>query len=407
MNPFQKIDNIKLSFVGENSNRQKEFGFNGNLINFKAYTCHIPLVLPETFPDEFLKLFEKDKKNDIKLIIEKNDKDNYKIMTSNKNNGFHKFLINCCVRYLRDNFKTIFERPQQKSEPPEYFQQNLFKEDEKIIKEEFLAGECKAETISNFFKKIKYNSPKASYLSFIFEDESYKTKYFDLNMISEIEDEKNDKFIFEEACALFDSLYDYEKDIVPEFYVTIDTVKDPKIYELINKFSKFRESINYEFTDELWKDFLLAIGDFGIARLSAGNHLHDLIDVLENYIENMSVQYNAEKSHFKMRQKTIKKLYKFTNNIFGTESENFKIFLNTILNSSDNNDKFLIKRGKFCISANNLLKKIDNEYKDFSETDLKKRISKFISNNKHYFSDYQRSEETSFNFVKAIQAKMP
>lgn len=407
MNPFQKIDNIKLNFVAENSDRQKEFGFNGKLSNFKAFTCYIPLILPDTFVKDFMALFNKDKKNDINLIIEKNEENKYKIMTSNKNVGFHKFLINCCVRYLRDNFKTIFERPQSKSQPPQYFQQNLFKEDERIIKEEILKGECEASFICNFFKNIKYNSPKAHYLSFIFKDESYKTKYFDLNMISEISDEKNDKFIFQEACDLFDSLYDYEKEITPEFYVTIDTPKDPRIHELMSSFTRFRDSIDYEFTDELWKDFLLAIGDFGIARIVSGNHLTDFVNILQDHIDTISVQYDIEKSLFKMRQKTIKKIYKFMNYIYETKSENFQIFINTVLNSSDNNEKFLIKRGKFCISANNLLNKIDNEYKDLSNSDLKKKINKFIGNNRHYFSDYQRDESTSFKFVQLIQSKIP
>mgnify|MGYP003335270570 CR=1 FL=1 len=115
------------------------------------------------------------------------------------------------------------------------------------------------------------------------------------------------------------SLYDYEKEMMPEFYVTIDTPKDPRIHELMSSFTRFRESIDYEFTDELWKDFLLAIGDFGIARIVSGNHLTDFVNALQDHIDTVSVQYDIERSLFKMRQKSIKKIYKF---IFENTSSN-------------------------------------------------------------------------------------
>lgn len=402
MNPYKDIKDIKLFFESEYSDKQKLFGFDDIFKNFKVFKCRIPLILPSEFKNEYMTWFDNLKKSDIIILIEKYDKNKYEILTSNKNFGFQKFLIAGIVNYIGNNNNIIFE---QKITETVFYNTRMYKIYEDFIKNDILCPEKEKELedykITNFIKKIKYNSPKSKFLNFKFtgKDEEKKDIFLDLDIINPINNTKNDKEIYFKCSELFDKLYNIDNDNkIYDFGVYIQTPEDPKIPKLLESNQELRNLIGYDINDDIWKNLLISIGNFGISRLINGEYLNDFINVVE---KNMNKDdYNNKFEYTKGYQIMIKSIYKYTNEIFGSTNENFNIFMYTIFNSCDTQEEFLIKRGYFNIKANNLLKKIKTP--NFDNIKKNRLIKKFIQNNGVYFSKKQLDEKTSFHFVEQI-----
>lgn len=405
MNPYQNTKDIKLIFESEYSDKQKLFGFNDTFQNFKVFKCKIPLILPVEFKNEYINWFDNLKQSDIIILIEKYDENKYEIITSNKNIGFQKFLIAGIVNYIDNNNNTIFEQITNETETV-YYNTRMYKINEDFIKNDILSPEEGKELedykITNFIKKIKYNSPKSKFLkfSFIGKDEEKGDVFLDLDIINPINNTKNDKEIYFKCSELFDKLYNID-DKLSDFEVYIQTPEDLKIPKLLEKNQELRKLIGYNINDDIWKNLLISIGNFGVSRLINGDYLDDFINVIE---KNMNKEdYNNKFEYTKGYQIMIKTIYKYMNEIFGSTIENFNIFMYTIFNSCDNQEEFLIKRGYFNIKANNLIKKIKTP--NFDNNKKNGLIKKFIQNNGVYFSKKQLEEKTSFHYVEQILSK--
>lgn len=400
MNPYEDTKDVKLVFDSEYSNKQSLFGFNNQFQNFKTYTCKIPLNLPEDFKKEYLNWFDDLKQSDIIILVEKYDVNKYEIITSNKNQGFQKFLIAGIINYFHSNFDIIFEK---KISEIDYFDTRMYKDNEDFIINKILSppeGEELVESIiTDFIKNIKYKSPKSKYLKFSFKGENKEKEdiKFDLDIINPIESKKNNKEIYYECCKLFDSLYIDDK--LTDFEIYIQTPEDPKMPKLCEIYKELQDSINFTHGKDIWSNLLISIGSFGILRVYNGEYLEDFINILENKM-NIN-EYDNKYDYIKNYRIMIKTIYKYMNDIYGISNENFNIFMFTILNSWDTNEEYLIKRCYFNIRANNLLKKI-NTPNSLNNNQKNGLIKKFIQNNGVYFSKKQLEEMTSFYYVEQI-----
>lgn len=402
MNPYQSTKSVKLQFISESSNKQILFGFNKDFQNFQVYICKIPLKLPKKFLKEFTNWFNCQKKIPILILVEEYEENYFKIITSNRDIGFQKFLIAGIVYFINTNHDEIFDIKNEKIEN-EFFDIRMYKYNEDFITNDILSAKPEGiedYKIIDFIKSIKYKSPKAKYLKFHFigNDSKMEDIYFDMDVIADFETTKNDKDIFAKICDIFDKLFNYEEERNTTFEVYIQIPKDPNIIKLIEDNKDIRESIKIDIDIDIWQNFLIAIGRFGISRIINGTYFEDFISIFKKIMGECEFRNKFE--HTKNCQIMIKTMYKYMNEIYGISNENFNVFINTVLNCNDKFENFILKRGHFTVRANNFLNKI----KSNTTTKVKKQelIKKFIKINGVYFSRKQLEEPTSFEYVEQI-----
>lgn len=386
MNSFQNIKDIKLAFIKIISYRNKKFNFKSSNYDFYEFKCKIPIKLNTDFPVFYQRWYNSTVKNNSKIIIDK-ESDYYTLCTSSNNIKFHKYLIFGILDYIKSNKTILFEEPIKFNKSPIVFERSLEDYNYQQIINWLEIGIC-YESIINFMKNLKLLNPKAKFLTSTFKNAPSFGFNFDLL------DLPNEKLI-PKINGFLDQLFMYNEEedfyTLKEYTLNYTYLKDDRIPVLLQNNKDYKESINFNYDDITWKDYLLSIGNYGINILVNREIINEYADGIEIYLSNQKIE---DDKISKKRQFNIKKLYNcYVNQEI--QSKDFHIYSSVILNSNDTNNNFLIRRGLFCIKANNLLKSNNTE-------NYLKRVKQFIKNNKTFFTRRQKENDCSGYYIDQL-----